>query len=157
MNTQKPKITPTFKSDQNSVEARKQFIDALLQNRKGGLITSDDLCQFALKYGFALENAFKAVQSAIDHDMLDAELFDNTVLFITHREEFIQSFNRNIQQEKEFNERVNQEILRLEKEYQQDTPAQPTLSDQPLQFKPKLSEEPSSGNSKIRARQRMRP
>lgn len=143
----------SLKQDQNNPSVRKQFVEEL-KTIIDKQLTNNQLLQFSLNYGFTLENAFRAVQEALDNGLLDAELVDDNILFITHRQCFKAPLSE--QQRAQFDEEVENEIKRLEQEYEK-VNATGKFKD-PVQEVVRTNNpfKKTQGNSKIIPRQRMR-
>lgn len=141
-----------LKPDQTSYAAKKEFINQL-QSAITDKLNNGNLLKFALQYGFTLENAYKAVQGAIDSNELDVNLIDDDVLHITHRSHFKKELTE--QQKAEFDEVVNQEIKRLEDEYRRvnDTTKPEKVV---AEAQSTIEQEVKPNNSKILPRPRMR-
>lgn len=141
-----------LKPDQTSYAAKKEFI-AQLQSAITDKLNNGSLLKFALQYGFTLENAYKAVQGAIDSNELDVNIIDDDVLHITHRSHFKKELTE--EQKAEFDDVVNQEIKRLEEEYRRvnDTSKPEKVAEEVKQTN---NQEVKSNNSKVLPRPRMR-
>lgn len=142
---------PKFLADQTSVTAQKKFLIAL-QEKYTGLITNDNVMRFSVQYGFALENAFRAIQQGIDNNTVDAARFDDNVLYITHRQEFVADMPE--RDSLPFNNMVTKEIARLNELYQKEIPNEPIEVTQEKTEKTFKSETTQTTGRKIRPRMR---